>query len=65
MKKIVSLILSIFLILGTFSGCGESGGETTAPSTEPPVPHSLSVGFGRADITPTITSLTSAMRWDL
>lgn len=54
MKKIVSLILSIFLILGTFSACGESGGETTAPSTEPPVPHSLSVGFGRADITPTI-----------
>lgn len=48
MKKIVSLILSVLLILGAFSGCGESGGETTAPE----IPHSLSVGFGRADITP-------------
>ena len=32
MKKIVSLILSVFLILGAFSGCGSEPVETTAPA---------------------------------
>ena len=53
MKKLTSLLLSILMILGIFAGCGEGTAETTAPTTEPEVAHTLSVGFGRADVTPT------------
>lgn len=54
MKKTLSLILCILMILAVFSGCGptEQPGESTVPSTEAPKPHSLRVGYGRVDITP-------------
>jgi len=53
MKKTVSLLLCVIMVLAAFTGCGpqqpaESTGETTAPKLE----HVLSVGYGRVDITP-------------
>lgn len=51
MKKLFVLFLCAFMVLSVFSGCNTAGsGETTQPTAEE---CSLSVGFGRADITPT------------
>ena len=47
MKRMLALFLCILLCLGTFAGCGGSEKE---PEITGPV---LSLGFGRADVTPT------------
>lgn len=54
MRKLFSLTL-IFILLVSLFGCAqtESPSETTAPATEGIDPNSLSVGYGRVDITPT------------
>jgi len=49
MKRTIALILSTILLLTFFSGCSQSSGETTAA----PIAHTIQVGFGRADFTPT------------
>jgi len=51
MKKILAFVLGITMILLLFSGCANSTGtETMAPS----INHTLSVGYGRVDISPEI-----------
>jgi len=57
MKKTLSLVLCMLLVLTIFGGCGPQAGagETTAEATQPEAPVSLSVGFGRGDITPRAT----------
>lgn len=54
MKKVLCLILCVILLMALLSGCGpeEPPVETPAASTAAPTPASLSVGFGRGDITP-------------
>ena len=53
MKKALCLILCAVMVLALLPACGPTApGETTAEPTEAPKPHTLSVGFGRADITP-------------
>jgi len=54
MRKVISITLCLLLVLSVFSGCGPTNqpGESTAPSTEAPKPHTLQVGYGRVDITP-------------
>ena len=54
MKKFLSLGLTLVLLLSLFSGCNQTAnpGETTA-ATDAPVNDTISVGFGRVDITPT------------
>jgi len=50
MKILFSILLCLILLLPVIAGCSESTvGETTAPV----VAHTLRVGFGRADFTPT------------
>ena len=52
MKKMLALILCSVMLIGLVVGCGtEKPGETT-PETNAGTPHSLKVGYGRADITP-------------
>jgi len=52
-KQILSLILCLLLILPMIVGCSTTGSkETTAATEAAPLEHSLSVGFGRADVTP-------------
>ena len=49
MKKVICLFFSLLFVLTLLPACGPAApGETTAPA----VTHTLSVGFGRADITP-------------
>jgi len=49
-KKIIALALSLLIVLSLLAGCADSGSnETTAPE----VKHTLSVGFGRTNISPT------------
>jgi len=49
-KKIIALALSLLIVLSLFAGCAKGGSnETTAPE----VKHTLSVGFGRTNISPT------------
>jgi len=48
MKRTISLTLLVLLVISLFSGCTEGGSNT-----EPAKQHTLSVGFGRTDITPT------------
>ena len=52
MKKTVVLMLCAALILSVFGGCAAAPAETTAPETTAPAEASLSVGYGRVDITP-------------
>ena len=55
MKRFSAILMSILLILMLFSGCGNDSGQTDATvpeTTSAPEDISLSVGFGRADITP-------------
>jgi len=50
MKKLLCLVLCLLMVLSVFAGCNAGGsGETTEAA---PVTHTLSVGFGRSDITP-------------
>jgi len=52
MKKLFCLILSMLLVAALLPACTPAApAETTAP-TEAPKPHTMSVGFGRTDITP-------------
>jgi len=55
MKKTISLVLCMIMVLSLFCGCGpvENPGEGTSEPAK--VEHSLRVGFGRADITPETT----------
>jgi len=49
MKKYLALLSSVLLLLSLFSGCaGSSDTETTAAAAN----HTLSVGYGRVDISP-------------
>jgi len=66
MKKTLSLVLCMLLVLTIFGGCGPQAGagETTAEATQPDAPVSLSVGFGRADITPTEPTPLGGLRGD-
>lgn len=54
MKKTVSLLLCIMMILSLFAGCGPTGpSESTPETTEGPKQSQvLSVGFGKVDVTP-------------
>ena len=56
MKKTLAMVLSLMMVLSVFCGCGptEQPGESTAAPTAP-VAHSLQVGYGRGDITPTFS----------
>ena len=46
----ISLLLSALIVVSLFAGCTDSGSdETTAPENN----HTLSVGFGRTNISPT------------
>lgn len=47
MKKIISLLLCTILVLSVFSGCGEGQGKGPGKIT------AFSVGYAKADITPT------------
>jgi len=49
MKRILSLLLAMLVVLSIFAGCTENGNDETTLGS---VGHSLSVGFGRVDITP-------------
>ena len=49
MKKYLAIILAAVLVLGLFAGCGGSG---NADETEPAGSGSFSVGYGKADVTP-------------
>jgi len=54
MKKLFSLMLACLLLVSLFSGCTQNApSETTVPATEGLDPDTLSLGFGRVDITPT------------
>ena len=54
MKKALSLVLCLLMVLSLFAGCGSEPQptETTTPTTEPPAGPVLQVGYGRVDITP-------------
>jgi len=49
MKKYLAMILAAVLVLGLLAGCGGSG---NADETEPAGSGSFSVGYGKADVTP-------------
>ena len=51
MKKAIALLLCAVLFVALF-GCTSGGTETTAPETTAAAEPSLSVGFGRVDISP-------------
>ena len=56
MKKSVSLLLCLLMVLAVFSGCGPATEptESTPETTEGPKQSQvLSVGFGKVDVTPT------------
>ena len=50
MKKILCLALCLMMAVTVFAGCQQAPAETTAPTEAEQ--HTLSVGFGRVDITP-------------
>ena len=54
MKKILSLLLCLVMVLAAFGGCaaGDPAESTAAESTAGEILQSLKVGYGRADITP-------------
>lgn len=60
MKKILSLVLCMLMVISAFSGCaaqqpGESTGATNPETTAPKLDHVLQVGYGRADATPRVS----------
>jgi len=53
MKRLICLILCALFSVSLLPGCGPTEAPETSPSsTAAPAPVSLSVGFGKADITP-------------
>lgn len=48
MKRFLSILLSVTLILSVFAGCGESGNEQGGGD----IAGAFSVGYGKADISP-------------
>lgn len=56
MKKLLVLTLCVLMVLSVFAGCNQNDtpAESTSPTeTEGADPNTLSIGFGRVDITPT------------